>query len=99
MREEQFGFRTRHSTSFQLAHRVQRITRNFDEKRLTDANFLEVVKTFDTVWIYGLIYKLNILNFPSYIDHTISSYLRGRTFEASFQMATSSLRDMWDGVA
>jgi hypothetical protein len=59
----------------------------------------DVAKAFDTVWIDGLLYKLTLLNFPSYIVHTISSYLRGRTFEASFQTATSSRRGMRAGVA
>jgi len=88
MRDEQFEFRPRHSTSLQLARIVERITRNFDEKRLTSAVLLDVAKAFDTVWIDGLLCKLTLLNFPSYIAHTISSYLRGRTFEASFQTAT-----------
>ena len=35
-------------------------------------------KAFDTVWIDGLLYKLTLINFPSYIVHTISSYLRVR---------------------
>jgi retron-type reverse transcriptase len=99
MRNEQFGFRPRHSTSLQLAGLVERITRNFGEKRLTGAVFLDVAKAFDTVWINGLLYKLTLLKFPSYIVHIIASYLRGRTFEASFQMATSSRRDMRAGVA
>jgi hypothetical protein len=99
MRDEQFGYRPRHSTSLQLARLVVRITRNFGEKRLAGAVFLDVTKAFDTVWIDGLLYKLTLLNFPSYIVHTISSYLRGRTFEASFQTATSSRRDMRTGVA
>jgi hypothetical protein len=99
MRDEQFGFRPRHSTSLQLARRVERITRNFGEKRLTGAVFLVVAKAFDTVWIDGFLYKLTLLNFPSYIVHTISSYLRGRTFEASFQTTTSSRRGMRAGVA
>ena len=54
---------------------------------------------FYTVWNDGLLYKLTLLNFPSYIVHTISSYLWGRTFEASFQTATSSRRVMRAGVA
>jgi len=58
-----------------------------------------VAKAFDTVWINGLLYKLTLLNFPSYIVHTISSYLRDRTFEASFQTATSSRHSMKTGVA
>ena len=55
MRDEQFGFRPRHSTSLQLARLVKRITRNFGEKKLTGAVFLDVAKTFDTVWIDGLL--------------------------------------------
>jgi hypothetical protein len=99
MRDEHFGFRPRHSTSLQLARLVERITRNFGEKRLKDAFFLDVAKAFDTVWIDGILYKPTLLNFPSYIVHAISSYLRGRTFEASFQTATLSRRGMRAGVA
>jgi len=99
MRDEQFGFRPGHSTSLQLAHLVERITSNFGEKKLTGAVFLKVANAFDTVWMDGILYKITILNFPSYIVHTISSYLRGRTFEASFQTDTSSRRGMRAGVA
>ena len=98
MRDEQFGFKSRHSTSLQLARLVERITKNFGEKRLLVAVFLDVAKAFDTVWIDGLLYKVTLLNFPSNIVHTISSYLRGRTFEVSFQTATSSRRGMRPGV-
>jgi hypothetical protein len=98
MRNEQFGFRPKHSTSLQLARLVERITRNFGEKRLTGAIFLDVAKAFNAVWIDGLLYKLTLLNFPSYIVHMISSYLRRQTLKASFQMATSSRRGMRVGV-
>jgi len=99
MRDEKFGFRPRHSTSLQLARLVERITRNFGEKRLTGAVLLDVVKAFDTVWIDGLLYRLTLLNLAYYIVHTICSYLRGRTFEASFQTVTSFRRGMRAGVA
>jgi hypothetical protein len=99
LRDEQLAYRPRHNTSLQLARLVERITRNFGEKRLTGAVLLDVAKAFDTVWIDGLLYKLTLLNFPSFIVHTISSYLRGRTFEASFQTATLSCRVMRAGVA
>ena len=72
MRDEQLGFRPRHSMSMQLARLIERITRNFGEKSLTGAVFLDVTKAFNTVWIDGLLYKLTLLNFPSYIVHTIS---------------------------
>ena len=55
MRDEQFGFRPRHDTSLQLAVLVDRITRNFGEKRVTGAVFLDVAKSYDTVWIDGLL--------------------------------------------
>ena len=58
-----------------------------------------MAKAFDTFWIDGLLYKLTLLNFPSYIVQTISSHLRDRTFEASFQTATSSRRGMGAEVA
>jgi hypothetical protein len=99
LRDEQFGFRPRHSTSLQLARLVERVTRNFFEKRLKGEVFLDVAKAFDTVWVDGLAYKIMALNFPSYLVKTIQSYLRSRAFEAPFQAATSSHRGMRAGVA
>jgi hypothetical protein len=60
------------------------VSRNFDEKRLTAAVFIDVDEAFDTVWVDGLLYKLIILNFPSYLVKTI--YI----FEGSLQTATST---------
>ena len=72
MRDKQFGFRPRHSTSLQLALLIENITRNFAKKLPTGAIFLDVAKAFDTVWNDGLIYKLTNLNFLSYLVQTIS---------------------------
>jgi hypothetical protein len=85
LRDEQFGFRPWHITCLQLARLDEGITRNLGESRLTGAVFLDVAKAFDTVCIDCLLYNLTLLNFPCYIFLTISSYLWGRTFEASFQ--------------
>jgi hypothetical protein len=97
--DEQFGFRPRHSTSLKLARLVERVNRNFGERRLTGAVFLDVAKAFDTVWVKGLLYKLTVLNVPSYLVKTTSSYLDCRTFQTSFQSATSTCRGMRAGVA
>ena len=43
--------------------------------------------------------KPMILNLPPYLIKTISSYLRSRTFEESFQTSTSSRRGMRGRVA
>jgi len=55
MRDEQFAFRPRHSMSWQLTRLIERITRNFGEKRLTCTVFLDMAKALDTVWINGLL--------------------------------------------
>jgi hypothetical protein len=72
LRDKQFGYRPRHSTTLQPARLVERVNRNFDERRLTGAVFLDVAKTSDIVWVKGLLYKLTVLNFPSYLVKTIS---------------------------
>jgi hypothetical protein len=99
LRDVQFGFRPKHRTTLQLTRLVERVFRNVDEQRLTGAVFLDVAKAFDTVWVDDLLYKLTILNFPSYLVNTISSYLNSRTFETSFHSATSTIRPMRAGVA
>jgi hypothetical protein len=98
LRDERISFRPGHSTTLQLARFVERVNRNFDERRLTSAVLLDVAKAFDTVWVKGFLYKLTFLNFPSYPVITISSYLDFRTFQTSFQSATSTCRAMRAGV-
>jgi hypothetical protein len=98
LRDEQFGFRPRHTTTLQLARLVERVSRNFGEKRLTGAIFLDVAKAFDTVWVDGLLFKLTALNFASYLVKIISSYLHNRTFEAAFLTATPTRRHTRAGV-
>jgi hypothetical protein len=99
LRDKQFGFRPKHSTTIQLARVVERVTRNFGEKRLTGVIFLDVAKAFDTIWVDGLLSKLTALNFPSYLVKIISSYLHNRTFEAAALNATSTRRHMRAGLA
>jgi len=57
----------------QLARLVERITRNFGEKRHAGVLFLDLDKAFDSFWIDGLLYKLTLRNFPSYIVDANSS--------------------------
>jgi hypothetical protein len=69
-----------------------------DKLLQTGAVFLAVAKAFDTVWVKGLLYKLTVLNFPSNLVKTISSYVDCPTFQTSFQSATSTCRGMRAGV-
>ena len=84
----------KHSTLLQLARLVERLAMIFVEKRLAGAVFIVAAPVFDAAWVDSLIYKLIAFNCPSYLVNGISSYFRGRTFEASFQAATSTRRGM-----
>jgi hypothetical protein len=53
LRDEQFRFRPRQSTTLQLVRFIEKVNRNFDERRLPDAVFLDVGKVFDTAWVKG----------------------------------------------
>jgi hypothetical protein len=78
---------------------VERVNRNLDERRLTGAVFLDVVKAFDTIRVEGSLYKLTVLIFLSYLVKTISSYLQYQTFQATLQSATSTCRGLRSGVS
>jgi hypothetical protein len=71
-----------------LARLVERITRNFGEKRLTGAEFVDVDKAVDSVWVDGLLYKLTAVILPSYLVYNIPSYLRGPMIGASLMIDT-----------
>jgi hypothetical protein len=71
----------------QLARLVEsRVSRNFYERRLTRAVFLDVAKAFDTVWAKGLLYKLTLLNVPH--------FTAACSKKTSFQSAISTRRSM-----
>jgi hypothetical protein len=65
LRDEQFGFRPKHSIVLLLARLVERVSWDFGEKRLTGAVFLDVAKTFITGWLNALPYKPTVFNFSS----------------------------------
>jgi len=73
------------------------VSRNFHEKRQISAVFLDVAKSFYSAWVDRLLYKTTDFIFPSYLVETISSYVHGRTFEASFQQSIHLLHAGWRG--
>jgi hypothetical protein len=48
LRDEQFGFRRKHSPALQLAGFVGRVNRNTDERLLTAAVYLDMREAFDS---------------------------------------------------
>jgi hypothetical protein len=51
LRDKQFGFLPKRSTPLQIARLLDRINRNFYERRLSSPVFLDVAKAFDAVLV------------------------------------------------
>lgn len=96
--DEQYGFRTQHSTALQLANLTDQIARNFNYKRITAVLSLDINKAFDTVWHEGLIHKLLENNIPSYLIKIIKSYLTNRTFQVKIENTLSDKKSISAGV-
>ena len=95
---EQFGFRMNHNTVQQIARFTNQITKEFNNKKHTGAVFLDMEKAFDTVWHFGLIYKLINYNFPKYLIKIISSYLSNRKMNVHYNKVISSTKHVTAGV-
>jgi hypothetical protein len=79
--EEQYGFRSGHSTVHQLQRVVKHIKTAKNSSKTTLMALLDIEKAFDSVWHEGLIYKLYIFNFPIYLIKMIKSYLENRKYK------------------
>jgi hypothetical protein len=51
---------------------------------------LDIEKAYNTVWIYGLLYKLIIFKLPTYLLFILKAFLEGRTFTVHLDEAFSS---------
>jgi len=74
----QFGFKPKHSTK----HPFFILTNNTQTTHLTGNKtaclFMNINKTFDTVWHKGLLYKLHKLDTRKYLLYTIRNLLENR---------------------
>lgn len=93
--EEQYGFRSKHSTTHQLKRITQHIKDQYISfKSSTGMILLDVEKAFDRVWHKGLIYKMIEFNFPQYIIKIVYSFLADREFEVYVNGQHSTSRPM-----
>lgn len=96
--DTQFAFIPQRSTTLQLIRLVEYIKSGFNNQEHTTAVFLDVQKAYDTVWFYGLIFKLIHYKFPDSIIHLIASYLQDRSFQVKIDGALSTQRRIHAGV-
>ncbi|GFX42375.1 probable RNA-directed DNA polymerase from transposon X-element [Trichonephila clavipes] len=72
----QHGFRSQTSTQHQLLRATNLIINGFNNKTYTVGLFLDVKKAFDRMWHDGLIYKMILFKFPTYLNFNDLSSLR-----------------------
>jgi hypothetical protein len=78
LRDQQFGFRARHSTTQQIMRIVETVSLRFNENKSTAMTLLDIEKAFDSVWHEALLHKIHSYGFPMYIVKIISSFLTNR---------------------
>lgn len=98
IQDEQFGFRTSHSTTHALTRIVELITKGFNRKETTVGVFLDTEKAFDKVWHSGLLYKLIQIKTPFYLINLLKSYLLNRTFNVHLGNTVSDTFSINAGV-
>jgi len=79
--KHQFGFKTKHSTCHQIQRITEIIVHGYEKKQYTTAAFLDLTQAFDKVWHRGLEQKLKLLNLPTYLLKTITSFILNRSFK------------------
>lgn len=86
----QFGFKYKHSTVHAVHQLVSSINWNLNKQLCTGACLIDFEKAFDSIWIPGLIYKLNKYKFPIHLILLIHNMLNNKTFRVCNKENTCS---------
>lgn len=68
-RDDQFGFRSGHSTTLQVARMIHQAAHTLNRKESAVAAFLGVSRAFDCVWHPGLLHKVLKADTPHHVVH------------------------------
>jgi hypothetical protein len=98
IRNDQYGFKTGHSTTHALLRNAERITHDFNNNKATVTLFLDIELAFDKVWATGLIVKFITAKIQPHFIHIIHNYLQNRYFFVMLKNSYSSLRHIQAGV-
>lgn len=98
IQDEQFGFRSGHSTTHQLVRVTEHIAHHLNLGESTGMFLLDIEKAFDTVWHDGLLHKLMELKIPIGLVKMIQSYLSNRSFKVQIGETFSQAREIPAGV-
>jgi hypothetical protein len=94
IRNDQYGFRRGHSTTYVLLRNVD--THGFNNSTVT--LFLDIERAFDKVWTTGIIFKLIKAKTLPHLIHLIHNYLQNGAFFVKHINSYSSIRPIQAGV-
>ena len=94
----QSGFIPGYSTTHQLIELYNHIIKSLNDKQLTSITFVDISKAFDTVWIKGLLYKLEKYGIKGDLLCWLKSYLSGRSQRVVMKDSLSTLGCLRAGV-
>lgn len=89
--ENQFGFRSKHSTLHAINKLTSDICWALNDKKCVGACLIDLEKAFDSVWLSGLIVKLNQNGFPEHMIELIWNMTTNRSFVTATGTSTSSI--------
>ena len=95
---EQFGFRSKLSTTVALAHFTEQVLVNLDNKKITGAVSIDLRKAFDTVDHTILQEKLKSIGFSTSVLEWFISYLSNRTQVTTINNSMSTPKPVTVGV-
>ena len=97
-RPEQFGFRSGHSTTLQVARILHFAATAINRKESAVAAFLDVASAFDRVWHPGLLWKILHAGMPHHLALVLAAFLQGRTFRVRLEGCISRSHPIAAGV-
>lgn len=96
--ENQFGFRSNHSTTQAILQITDKIQKSTENKLYSCGIFLDLSKAFDTVNHYILLQKLDHYGIRGVVKEWFRSYLDNRKQFVSVGSASSELEEVRTGV-
>ena len=95
---QQFGFRSKHSTTQQIIRITENISMNFNKNQSTGMALLDIEKAYDSVWHKGLLFKMRKYNYPLSLIKLTSSFLSDRSSFVDINGIGSKLYSIPAGV-
>ncbi|GFV31724.1 probable RNA-directed DNA polymerase from transposon X-element [Trichonephila clavipes] len=95
----QYGFTNKLSTLHPLLNLTEAISEGFQSKKSPSAEFLDIQKAFDRVWLTGLTYKLINYNLPPPLVFLLHSYNTNRSYQVRVKDTLSNTKNINCGVA